>query len=242
MDKIRENLANAYQIIASWGWDDSTYTHLSARVDNDHFLILPFGYLFEEVTPESLLLVDTQGQVVSGIESQYNKTGYVIHGAIYQERPDLQAVFHLHTPASIAVSATKEGLLPLSQWALHFYDQVSYMAYDSLALDKDTQGLSLAKELGTNSVMLLRNHGLITCGKTLHEALFYLHHLEHACRVQAFSHEPQSGWVIPDHKMCLTARNDLLSFEQDLGIRDWNAYMRKLNRDRKLNQSYASVS
>ena len=233
MKHLRKNLALAYQIVAKWGWDDSTYTHISARLDSHHFLIMPFGLLFEEVTPESLLVVDLEGNVIEGREYQYNKTGYVTHGSIYQGRSDLNAIFHLHTEATIAVSATKEGLLPLSQWALHFYDRVSYSDYDSLALNTSTQGSALVRDLGDNSVMLLRNHGVITAGKTIHEALFYLHHLEHACRVQAFSKEPSSGWLLPDHQLCNRARMDLLSFEEDLGRRDWNAYVRQLIRENK---------
>lgn len=232
---LRQSLTYAYHIIANWKLDDSTYAHISARVDQNHFLILPFGFLFEEVTPQSLLLVSLSGDVISGSEYQYNQTGYAIHGSIYTARPEITAIFHLHTPATIAVGASPEGLLPISQWALHFYNQVAYEQYDSLVLDPKTQGADMVQQLGNHSVMLQRNHGMVTCGKTLHEALFYVHHLEQACKVQAFTPKPTSGWIMPDHETCTRARNDLLSFEKDLGKRDWNAYVRQLKRNQYLN-------
>ena len=231
---LRQNLADAYHIIAMWGLDDSTYAHISLRTDENHFLILPFGLLFEEVTPSSLLLVNLNGNVIQGVEKQYNQTGYAIHGSIYKARPELNAIFHLHTHASIAVSASPRGLLPISQWALHFYDQISYEDYDSLVLDPSTQGMNLASQLGKNRVMLQKNHGVLTCGQTIHEALFYVHHLEQACRVQAFAPEPKDGWILPSHETCLKARKDLLSFEKDLGKRDWEAYKRQLIRKQHL--------
>ncbi len=227
---LRQDLADAYQIISLWGLDDSTYAHISVRVDSEHFLIMPFGLLFEEVTPASLLLVNMQGEVVEGFESQYNKTGYTIHGSIYQARPDLWSIYHLHTTASIAVASSPKGLLPISQWALHFYQKVAYGVYDSLVLDGKSQGSNLVEELGAHRVMLLRNHGLITAGKTLHEGLFYVHHLEQACKVQAFSHEPRQGWILPPHEVCARACSDLLNFEEDLGKRDWDAYIRLLRK------------
>ena len=228
--QLRQELADAYQIIAAWGMDDSTYAHISVRVDADHFLIMPFGLLFEEVTPERLILVNMAGKVIEGKESHYNPTGHTIHGSIYQARPDLKAIYHLHTPASIAVASTPGGLLPLSQWALHFYGQVAYGEYDSLVLEGHSQGVTLAQELGDKKVILLKNHGLITCGETLYEGLFYVHHLEQACQTQAFSHEPKDGWDLPSHEVCVKTNRDLLNFEENLGKRDWDAYVRILRK------------
>jgi ribulose-5-phosphate 4-epimerase/fuculose-1-phosphate aldolase len=228
--QLRQALADAYQIIAAWGMDDSTYAHISARVDADHFLIMPFGLLFEEVDPDCLLLVNRDGRVIEGKEQYYNPTGYTIHGSIYQARTDIKAIYHLHTPASIAVASSPKGLQPLSQWALHFYEKVAYGEYDSLVLDGQSQGSTLACELGDKKVILLKNHGFITCGKTLHEGLFYVHHLELACQTQAFSQEPKGGWDLPSHEVCVRTCNDLLNFEKDLGRRDWDAYVRKLRK------------
>ena len=136
MLKIKTDLAYAYKILAYLKMDDHTYTHLSARaVNEDEYYIYPFGLRFEEVRADNLLKVALDGEIIEGSEYQYNKTGYIIHGNIYQHRPDVMAIFHLHTPASVAVSIMKDGLLPISQWALHFYNQIAYHEYNSLALD-----------------------------------------------------------------------------------------------------------
>eukprot|EP00039_Didymoeca_costata_P002969 m.64215 g.64215 ORF g.64215 m.64215 type:complete len:228 (+) comp11631_c0_seq1:3807-4490(+) len=181
---IREKLTTAYHICAHLGLDDHTYTHLSARgEDGKSFYIYPFGLRFEEVTPDNLLQVSLDGHVLSGREEHYNITGYYMHGSLYQERPDLNAIFHLHTPAIIAVSSIKQGLMPLSQWALHFYGRVAYHPYDSLVLSK-SQSDTIAQNSGNKKVFLLQNHGATTCGSTLEEAMFYTYHLEQACETQ----------------------------------------------------------
>ncbi len=164
MNKIKQDLAYAYQILAHLKMDDHTYTHLSARaMEEEQYYIYPFGLRFEEVRADNLLKVSLDGKIIEGKEYQYNKTGYVIHGNIYKHRPDIKAVFHLHTPASVAVSAMKDGLLPISQWALHFYEQMAYHSYNSLALDSAVHGPDLVRDLGSYNTMLLRHHGMITC-------------------------------------------------------------------------------
>lgn len=228
---VRTNLAAVYQILALQKMDDLTYTHISARVpEEDSFFIYPFGMTFEEVTASSLLKVSLDGEVLEGTEHSYNKTGYMIHGNIYKNRPDVNTIIHLHTEASIAVSAMKEGLLPISQWALHFYDQVAYHSYDSLVLDHES-GEGLVQDLGSKNVMFLRNHGILTCGKTPHEALFYIHHLELACRTQCMALAQSDKLIMPSKETCQKACSDLLSFEKDLGHRDWLAWIRRLKRE-----------
>lgn len=227
MNVTKKNLALAYQILAHLKMDDHTYTHLSARVpQQDQYYIYPFGLRFEEVTEDNLLKASLDGKVIEGKEYQYNRTGYIIHGNIYQHRLDIQAVFHLHTPASVAVSAMKEGLLPISQWALHFYDQMSYHDYNSLALDHSIHGVDLVKDLGKNNTMLMRNHGMITCGKTIMEALFRAYHLEMACQTQCLILQSSQEIVHPPEEICKQAVKDLLSFEDNLGMRDWQAWVR----------------
>lgn len=227
--EVKENLAYAYQILGKLGLSDHTYTHLSARPEGaDYYYIYPFGLRFEEVAPECLLKVSLDGEILEGKEYQYNKTGYIIHGSIYRARPDLNAVYHLHTIPTIAVSAMKDGLLPISQWALHFYGQVAYHEYNSLALDSNIQGNDLVNDLGDKNVIFLRNHGYIACGKTPWEALFYCHHLEQACRVQVAALSSGVELIIPSDIICIKANKDLLSFEKDLGKRDWIAWLRWL--------------
>lgn len=224
---IKENLATAYKILAKLGLDDHTYTHLSARDEKnpDAFYINPFGLCFHEVESENLIKVTVDGTILEGEEYQYNKTGYVIHGSIYAARPDIQAIFHLHTPDTLAVSALEEGLMPISQWALHFYNNISYHDYDSLALE-DKQGNRLIQDLGNNYVALLRNHGFITSGRTIQEAMFYTHHLQKACETQCKILSMGKKVVVPSKETCEKAVRDLLSFEKNLGERDWHAWKR----------------
>ena len=230
--EIRRKLALSYRILAKNKMDDLTYTHLSARSSTGNsFFILPFGMLFSEVTPSSLLEVSMEGQVIGGTEHLYNKTGYIIHGNIYQHRKDINAIFHLHTSAGVAVSAMKFGLLPISQFALHFYNRVSYHDYNSLALQAE-YGNSLVTDLNTNKVMFLRNHGTLTAGHTIEEAMFYTHHLEQACKVQISALSAgYNNLIFPEKNICEKAAQDLLSFEKNLGERDFKALIRALEKD-----------
>lgn len=225
MLEIKKDLAISYQILAKLGLDDHTYTHLSARPDMaDYFYILPFGLCFDEVTEDNLLKVSLDGHVLEGSEYQYNRTGYAIHSSIYKARPDINAIFHTHTPYNVAVSSMEDGLMPLSQWALHFYEHISYHEYDSLVLDYSTK---LIEDLGQNFTMILRNHGAITSGRTIAEAMFYTHHLEKACIAQILACSSGRKIIIPPKEICKKAVADLLSFEPNLGERDWQAWKRK---------------
>lgn len=225
---IRKNLALAYNICGHLGLDDHTYTHLSSRsAEGDSFFIYPFGLRYDEVTPDILMKVTFDGTVLEGKEHDYNKTGYVIHGAIYKARPDVNHAFHTHTPHGVAVSSMKQGLMPISQWALHLYDGVAYHGYDSLALEGE-QGDRLIRDLGTKNAMLMRNHGALTCGRTIHEALFYTYHLEKACVAQCLALASGAELILPSVETCEKSVKDLLSFEKDLGKRDWDAWVRLL--------------
>lgn len=223
---IKQDLAYAYQILSYLKLDDHTYTHLSARSERG-FYIYPFGLLFSEVTPENLLEVSLDGEVLTGCEYQYNKTGYIIHGEIYKERSDINAIFHIHTPEIVAVSAHKNGMMPVSQWALHFYDRIAYHHYDSLALNAH-QGQKLTDDLKDYFVMLMRNHGSITCGRTIQEALFYTYHLQQACKTQCMIQDT-SDVIMPSSEISKKTVSDLLSFEKDLGQRDWQAWLRLID-------------
>jgi ribulose-5-phosphate 4-epimerase/fuculose-1-phosphate aldolase len=228
----KADLASAYRILAHLGLDDHTYTHLSVRANDPQFFhIYSFGDRFEEVTCESLLTVSQSGDVVEGKECYVNRTGHIIHGSIYQARPDIQAIFHIHTPATVAVSSLKEGLLPLSQWALHFYERTAYHDYDSLALESTTQGQKLAHDLADKFVLLLRHHGSITCGRTIQEALFYTYHLEKACQTQCLTLAMNREILTLSSATCERSVKDLLNFEKDLGARDWAAWLRVIGQE-----------
>jgi len=229
--ELRIRLAAAYRILAMMKMDDLTYTHLSARLPGSNsYFIYPFGLLFEEVTASSLLKVSLEGEVLEGTESQYNQTGYVIHGSIYKNRPDINAIFHLHTVAGVAVSATDYGLLPISQFSFHFFDRLAYHNYDSLALENSRQGTNLAEDLGQKKAMILRNHGTLTCGATVQEAFLYAYFLEQACKVQCAALAGGQKVIIPPAEVCEQAAQDVRDFEPDFGIRDWTALLRKLER------------
>jgi ribulose-5-phosphate 4-epimerase/fuculose-1-phosphate aldolase len=224
--EIKLHLSYAYQILAYLNLDDHTYTHISSRSEEGNsFYIYPFGLKFNEVTPNNLLKVSLDGKLIEGIESQYNTTGYIIHGSIYKDRNDIKSIFHLHTPEIVAVSSCKKGLIPLSQWALHFYNRISYHDYNSLSLDV-RQGLKMIEDLRNNYTMLLKNHGSITCGKTIHEAMFYSYHLQKACETQCLTLAMNQELDIPSKEICERSVVDLLLFEKDLGIRDWHAWIR----------------
>lgn len=228
--QVKRDLANAYKILAKLGMDDHTYTHLSARPSGaDYYYIYPFGLRFSEVTEDNLLKVDLNGNVLEGSEKQYNKTGYIIHGSIYRAKTNICVVFHLHTVSTVAVSAMKKGLLPISQWALHFYDRLAYHDYNALALDNDIHGDQLVDDLSDKKVMFLRNHGFIACGQTIHEAMFYCYHLEMACKTQIAALSTNTELIIPPLSICEKARDDMLIFEEDLGFRDWEAWLRWLS-------------
>ncbi|USO01369.1 MAG: class II aldolase/adducin family protein [Alphaproteobacteria bacterium] len=237
--KIRENLAAAYRICAMLGLDDHTYTHLSARLPGeDSYFIFPFGQLYEEVTAGSLMRVGINGDIHEGEECTYNQTGYAAHGAVYRARPEVNAIFHTHTLAGIAVGCHPDGLLPISQWALHFYNKIAYLPYGSLIVDTYEQGDAVADMLADKNVMLMRNHGVLTLGQTIHEALFYTYHLELACKTQVATLSSVKTPVVPSPEVCARSVSDLLSFETDIGHRDWVSWLRKLDR---LGSSYKSM-
>lgn len=232
-ESIRSELAKAYQIIAMLGWDDATYTHLTHRHPTEpHFYIQPFGLLFEEVDESCLVEMDFSGNLIAPKDAKINQTGHAIHSAIYQARPEIQAVFHLHTPESIAVSACPQGILPISQHAYHFYERVGYFDYDALTLHQNTQGKTIANQIHAHvPIIMLRNHGTIVCGRTVQEAFFYQYHLQKACEIQCLLDPLKAeSYVRPSHDVCRRAQKDILNFEKDLGLRDWQAFSRKLAR------------
>jgi ribulose-5-phosphate 4-epimerase/fuculose-1-phosphate aldolase len=182
----RVHLAACYRLVAHYRWDDLIFTHISARVPGPehHFLINPYGMLFEEITASSLVKVTLAGDVVedeSGLG--INPAGYVIHSAIHGARHDVGCVMHTHTGAGLAVAAQRQGLLPLTQHAMRFAGCLAYHDYEGIALDMDEQQ-RLVRDLGTHNAMILRNHGLLTCGATVRAAFDLMYYLERACQAQ----------------------------------------------------------
>src|SRR5215471_190885 len=189
--KARVDLAAAYRLVALYGWDDLIFTHISARVPgaDHHFLLNPYGMMFEEVTASSLVKIDLKGKKVMDSPHFINPAGFTIHSAVHEAREDAQCVMHLHTRNGIAVSAQKDGLLPLSQQAMFALGSLSYHDYEGLALDEEEKP-RLVADFGTRKFLILRNHGLLTVGQTVAEAFLGMFMLERACEIQILA---QSG-------------------------------------------------
>ncbi len=189
--QARVDLAAAYRLVALYGWDDLIFTHISARVPgaDHHFLLNPYGMMFDEVTASSLVKVDLAGNKVTDSPYFVNPAGFTIHSAVHAARADALCVMHLHTDYGIAVSAQKDGLLPISQQAMLALASLAYHDYEGLALNEDEKP-RLVADLGDKSHMILRNHGLLTVGRTVAEAFLAMFLLERACKIQILA---QSG-------------------------------------------------
>ena len=183
---VRVNLAACYRLAAHFRMTDLMYTHISARVPGpaDHFLINAFGQLWDEIGASTLVKVTLDGEIVDDPTGYgFNRAGYVIHSAVHRARPDVECVMHTHTAAGIAVSAQEQGLLPISQHAMRFFGNVAYHDYEGLALELDEQA-RITRDLGSHKAMILRNHGLLTCGVSIPETFDYMYYLERACQTQ----------------------------------------------------------
>jgi ribulose-5-phosphate 4-epimerase/fuculose-1-phosphate aldolase len=183
--QARVELAACYRLVAMFGWDDLIFTHISSRVPGapEQFLINPYGLFFEEITASSLVKVDHDGRPLGETPFDVNPAGFVIHSAVHEARADVNCVLHTHTPHGIAVAAQAEGLRPLSQQAALVLPRLAYHDYEGLAL-RDAEKARLVADLGRQSLMILRNHGLLSCGRSVAEAFHGIYRLEAACRVQ----------------------------------------------------------
>lgn len=180
----RVDLAACYRLIAHFGWDDLVFTHISARVPGTHdFLINPYGLMFEEVTASNLVRVDLSGNKTLPSPYEINPAGYTIHSAIHEVRDDAGCVLHLHTMAGIAVSAQQQGLLTISQQSTFITLSLSYHEYEGLALNPEEK-VRLQSHLGDTRHMILRNHGLLTVGRSVSDAFLMMYSLQRACEIQ----------------------------------------------------------
>jgi ribulose-5-phosphate 4-epimerase/fuculose-1-phosphate aldolase len=182
--RMRVDLAAAYRLVALFGWDDLIFTHITCKVPGtEHFLINPYGQAFEEITASSLLKIDLAGNKV--MESPYpvNPAGFVIHGCIHAARKDAGCVMHTHSLNGVAVSAQRRGLLPISQQAFVVLSSLAYHDYEGVALSEDEKP-RLVRDLGDKTFFMLRNHGLLTVGRTAAEAFLAMYVFETACIVQ----------------------------------------------------------
>ena len=223
--QVRIDLATAYQLAYLKNWDDGIYTNISAAIPGEKgaYLLNQFGLRFNEVTPQNLVKVNIEGQILSG-DGPVNQTGFAIHGAVHAARLDAHCVFHLHADSVIAVSAQKQELLPISQHALRFYQDMGYHPYQGLALSSQEQ-TSLIENLGNKKAMLLHNHGSIVCGASIQQAFYLMDVLDKACKIQLLAGSAEQ-LITPAPEVCQLTYRQLCSDGDREGQLEWPAYQR----------------
>jgi len=235
----RVALAAAYRLVAHFHWDDLVFTHLSARVpgSDHHFLINPYGMTFDEVTASSLVKVDLGGQKVMDSPYEVNPAGFTIHSAIHAARENAHCVLHVHSPNGIAVSAQKNGLLPISQQSIFVLSSLAYHNYEGVALREDEKP-RLIRDLGAKNFFMLRNHGLITVADNVPTAFLLLYTFETACTIQVRA-QAGGGELIPiDPQIIETGQQQAETVLRGMGgSLPWPALLRKLDR---IDPSYRS--
>ncbi|MBP6894730.1 MAG: class II aldolase/adducin family protein [Pseudacidovorax sp.] len=230
--QLRVDLAACYRLVALYGWSDLVFTHISARIPgpDHHFLINPYGMMFDEITASSLVKVDMDCNKL--IDSPYpvNPAGFVIHSCIHAARDDVQCVLHTHSRAGVAVSAQKCGVLPISQQSTFVLASLAHHDYEGVAV-RDDEKPRLQQDLGRNNYMLLRNHGLLTVGKTVADAFLHMYTFENACRIQI---DAQAGGelvhVNPQIMDGISQVMKKVTTGQGANIA-WPALLRKLDRE-----------
>jgi ribulose-5-phosphate 4-epimerase/fuculose-1-phosphate aldolase len=230
--KARVDLAAAYRMVAHYGCDDLVFTHISARVPGPehHFLINPYGMMFDEVTASSLVKVNLQGEKVMASDYNINPAGFVIHSAVHEAREDAQCVMHLHTTAGIAVSTQKEGLLPLSQQSLFALSSMSYHEYEGVALNPDEKK-RLVADLGSTNFMILRNHGLLTCADSIADAFLGMFLLQRSCEIQLQAQASRQELIpIPEQILAGIRAQAKQVTRSAGGALAWPGILRKLDR------------
>lgn len=230
--QARVELAACYRIADHFGFSDIVWGHITAKVPGTgRFLINRFGLCFDEVTASNLVTVDIDGNVIdpgnAETEEPVNRTGFVIHSAIHAARPDVHCIMHVHTDAGMAVSVLEEGLLPTVIDAMPFFNRVASHPFEGLSVDTDERG-RLATDLGDSNAMILRNHGLLTCGATVGEAFMGFYYLERACDVQLKALATGRALNLPPDDVCERAAKQSEAFAH--GRYEWPALLRLAER------------
>jgi ribulose-5-phosphate 4-epimerase/fuculose-1-phosphate aldolase len=228
--QLRVDLAACYRLVALYGWTDLVFTHISARIPGPehHFLINPYGMMFEEITASSLIKVDQHCNKLSESSYAVNPAGFVIHSCIHDARHDIGCVLHTHTRAGVAVSAQKEGVLPISQQSTFVLSSLAYHDYEGVAV-RDDEKPRLQKDLGTAMFCMLRNHGLLTVGKTVADAFLQMYIFETTCQIQLAAQSGGGELVRVDPRI-VEGIGHAIRVQGVDGAFVWPALLRKLDR------------
>jgi ribulose-5-phosphate 4-epimerase/fuculose-1-phosphate aldolase len=230
--QARVDLAACYRLVDRYGMADLIYNHITARVPGrqHHLLINLYGLLYKEVTASSLVKIDLDGEIVWKPDTDYgiNKSGYVIHGAIHRARREVACVLHTHTRAGMAVAAMQCGLLALSQTSIRFVGHIGYHDYEGPATELEERG-RLVRDLGLHDAMILRNHGLLTCGATIQQAFNTMYQLEMSCRAQVDAMAARTELSVPGAEVLeRTAHLYQPGTRRPYGVLEWPAMLRLL--------------
>lgn len=231
--QTRVDLSAAYRLVALYGWDDLVFTHISARVPgpDHHFLINPYGMTFEEITASSLVKVDLAGAIVMDSPYPINPAGFTIHSAVHAAREDAKCVLHIHSADGTAVSAQKGGVLPISQKSIFVLASLGYHDYEGVALNEDEKP-RLTRDLGDNTFLMLRNHGLLTVGETVAEAFVAMYLFESACTIQVRA-QAGGGELVPIDPRIIAgakAQSKQVTRGMGAGALTWPGLLRRLDR------------
>ena len=230
--QLRLDLAAAYRLVALFGWDDLVFTHISARLPGPEggFLINPYGWMFEEITASSLVRVDERGVKLDDTPFDVNPAGFVIHSAVHEARHDAGCVLHVHSLNGIAVSAQKGGVLPLSQQSIFVLASLGYHDYEGVAL-RDEEKSRLVADLGDSNFLMLRNHGLLTVGRTVADAFLSMYLFETVCTIQVRAQAGGGELITVDPRIVATARQQAAAVTKGLGSQlTWPGLLRRLDR------------
>jgi len=235
----RVNLAACYRLAALYHWDDLIFTHISARVPGPehHFLLNPYGMLFDEITASSLVKVDLAGKKTMDNPYDINPAGFTIHSAIHAAREDAKCVLHLHSLNGIAVSAQKNGVLPISQQSTFVLSSLAYHDYEGVALNDDEKP-RLVRDLGDKNFLMLRNHGLLTVADNIPDAFLFMYLFEATCSIQVRAQTGSSELIRIDPRIIAGASAQAKKVTKSVGgALAWPGLLRKLDR---LDPSYRS--
>lgn len=231
--ELREDLACAYRLLAHFGMTDLVYTHLSVRIPGEghRFLVNPYGLLFEEITASSLVAVDAEGEPLQETAWPVNPAGFVIHSAVHRAVERAQCVMHTHTLAGMTVAAQAGGLLPLNQMNMELHDRVAIHEYEGIAADDNLgERERIVRDLGDKPCLILRNHGLLTIGRTVGEAFYWMYYLEQSCRIQVAAQSTGAPLSMPPAEMVERVRAQAKDSPVK-GWLPWQALKRKMDRE-----------